>query len=213
MSEFEQTLEIQIGADHCSTATARTFLKLATPRDQWDLLPNQIEIGREVFVIAGDPLELWSPPESNLEFLRRYFNEAGFVEGEPSGLTAVAGHLNLNHAVAVLYQDRLPDEDHPAGYPDDGDQGHYGFILSIRGRLVHLADPSRLVPGNQRWFDANGVVLAEPFAGQPGYQPEARSIYWMKLADFLPNWWDKRVPPSQEKYFKPFLWVDLASRR
>ena len=213
MLEFNRVLDIQIGADHCSTAMVRTFLKLATPPDQWGTLPSQIEIGREVFITGGNPPELWSPPETNMGFLRRHFNDVKFVQGESSGLLALEGELKRRRIVAILCQDLLPDEEHPFGYPNDGDQGHYEFVRATKGRLALVGDPSRLIPGNRRWFNADGVVLSQPFEHQPGFSLQQRSIYLMELSHLLPNWWDRCVPPNPGVYFKPFISVDPASRR
>ena len=85
--------------------------------------------------------------------------------------------------------------------------------VDLQRGLITIADPSRLIPGNERYFDESGVVLAGPYTGQAGYHPELKKVYQMRIHDFLPHWYDQRVPPQPGRYEQTFIWVDLASRR
>lgn len=205
--EIELYLKQQETADHCGPASIQTILS-ASGRVE---LPSQEDIGREVFVLAGDPPDTWCPPENILNFLTQRGIEAGIIQGEENNLPRLNQYLSMGNKVMVLYQDLLPDKTFPQGYPNDGNQGHWAFLLSIdsvRG-LVKIGDPSRLKPGNERFINQAGVVLSEPYNNQPEYQAKLASIYWLTIADFQKSWWDNRVPPLPGRYEKAFIWIKL----
>lgn len=213
-NRIESNLVIAEQAGFCVPADIQTLMLASNKqKDTW-YLPSQPDISRALVVMAGEPADTWFPPERNVEYLHQFFARVGMVEGAGQGIIQAMLRLKQNLAVMVLYQDLPPDLDHQRGYPPDGEHGHYAFMsaINLAGGVITLADPSRLLPGNERYFDQSGVVLTQPYTGQVGYQPALKAIYQMRIHDFLPMWWDKHVPPDQGCYKETFVWVDLDSR-
>lgn len=179
---IETNLEEQIDQDSCGPANVRTLI-LA----QYGSAPSQAEI--KAAIAFGQKNHFWCLPETIIRYLDKFFDQVRLIQDKESGLGKIDELLNENWAVMVLFQDIFPDKENPAGFANDGSNGHYAFITEVdeaRG-LIKIGDPSRLIPGNERFFDNEGVVAVTGEEVE-GKQLALKAGYWVEAEKFKQLW-------------------------
>ena len=206
----------------CGPAMIRTMLKAGLQLRGKDLqtAPSQKEIGKEVYTwkygIFTQPLRLrdnWCLPKDVCQYLRQSFESVSFYDNGGGTVEAMAKLLKQGKAVGVLIQDVVPDKGHPQGFKDSLDNGHWTIVKAVNQKegWVELADSYRNKPGNERWFDDQGLVLTDgQISDRSSYTLEHRGIYRMNINEFVKNWWDFKFD-QKEKYIHPMVAVDLFS--
>ncbi|MCX6816572.1 MAG: hypothetical protein NTZ93_01770 [Candidatus Beckwithbacteria bacterium] len=220
---LENNLEI-LEDSACGPAMIRTMIKVAL----WlqgknpEAAPSQQEIGKEVYswhylVVHHHPLKFklrdnWCLPENAHRYLHQWFDGVSVYGGEEMTVDKLTQLLDEDKAVGILFQDVLPDKSHPFGYHDNLDNGHWALAINLNEDWIELADSYRDKDGNERWFDSQGIVLADGEAEKgDGLTLEHRRIYRMRIADFVNLWWDYKFNQADGKYVHPAVAVDLNS--
>lgn len=219
---IKENLEV-LEPSACGPAWIKSVIKTGLQHQRKDpsLAPSQKEIGREVYRwrygVFYKPLRFrdnWCLPENVHKYLHRWFEGVAVYEGEGSTVEFLAKELDRGKAVGVLFQDVLPDKRQPHGYPDNLDNGHWTGVtaINVEEGWIELADSYRDKEGNERWFDCQGIVLADGGAkDRQGLFLEHRPIYRMRIADFTKLWWDYKFKPGEGKYHHPAVVVDINS--
>lgn len=224
---IDNNLEI-LQDNACGPAMIKTWIKagLRLKGKDPETAPSQKEIGRQVyswqyFVVYRHPFKLklrdnWCLPENVHDYLHHWFEGVAIYEGEGVTVESIAQKLDQGKAVGVLFQDVLPDKRQPQGYQDNLDNGHWTLVtaINLKEDWIELADSYRDKDGNERWFDAKGIVLTDgQREDRKDLTLEHRRIYRMKIADFTKLWWDYKFKAAEGEYVHPAVAVDLSSFR